>query len=198
MHPATERTARVVSILFHPAVVMALAAFVATGAVDRASGQAWQVLGLTVGAAAAVMAYSAWQTRSGRWSHVDASQQHERLQLNRFASWLLLALAVAFAAVGIHRGFVVAMGLSGLIVLAGHLLRERLKSSLHVAFAVFAAGLVWPRPVAFAGLLVAALVVAWSRVALRRHATSEVIVGAVIGAGCGVLFLLGERLVAGS
>ena len=191
MKPAAvlkERAARFVSTALHPVVVMAIAAVVAAGATDRAAGVLWQALGFTVVAAVAVMVYSALQTRSGRWSHIDASQPHERSQLNRFASWLLLGLAAVLAFAGVHRGVVVAIGLSGLIVLAGHLLRGRLKSSLHVAFAAFATCMVWPDPVACAGLLLATLLVAWSRLALRRHGVSEVVVGGAIGLAGGVVF----------
>ena len=187
---ATRRIARLASILIHPAAVMAFAAAVAAGAADHASGMLWQSLGFTLAAIAVVMLYSARQARSGRWTHIDASQRHERSQLNRFASWLLLGLAAVLAIAGAHRGIIVAIGLAGLIVLAGHLLRGRLKSSLHVAFAVFAACLVWPHPMACAGLLLAAAVVGWSRVVLGRHAISEVGVGAVLGALGGLSFQL--------
>lgn len=185
-----ERAARLASILIHPAVVMVIAAAIAAGATDRGAGGVWPALGVTVAAVAVVMLYSVLQARSGRWAHIDASQQHERSQLNRFASWVLLALAAGLAAIGTDRGIVVAIGLSGVIVLAGHLLRGRLKSSLHVAFAAFAACIVWPHPVAFVALLLATLVVGWSRLALRRHDVSELIVGAAIGLVCGVVFQL--------
>ncbi|MGY0556444.1 MULTISPECIES: hypothetical protein [unclassified Lysobacter] len=190
MKPTWEWVARLVSILIHPVVVMMVAAAVATNAGGPAPGRVWQALGLTLAAAAVVMIYSVLQTRSGRWSHIDASQPHERSQLNRFAAWVLLGLAAILAAAGSDRGVVAAIGLSGVIVLAGHVLRGRLKISLHVGFAMFAACIVWPQAVAFAGLLAAAVVVAWSRLVLRRHRISEVLVGAVTGLACGVAFQL--------
>ena len=190
MKPTREWVARWASILIHPVVVMMVAAAVATGAGDPAPGRVWQALGLTLAAAAVVMIYSVLQTRSGRWSHIDASQPHERSQLNRFASWVLLGLAAILAVAGADRGVVAAIGLSGVIVLVGHVLRGQLKISLHVAFAMFAACIVWPQAVAFAGLLAAAVVVAWSRLTLRRHGISEVLVGAATGLACGVAFQL--------
>lgn len=183
-----ERAARLASILIHPAVVMVIAAAIAAGVTDRGTGLVWQALGVAVAAAVVVMVYSALQARSGRWSHIDASRPNERSQLNRFASWALLGLTAVLALIGTDRGIVVAIGLSALIVFAGHLLRGRLKTSLHVAFAAFATCIVWPHPVAFAALLLATLVVAWSRLVLRRHQVSELIVGAVIGLVCGVVF----------
>ena len=136
------------------------------------------------------MLYSAWKARTGHWAHIDASNRHERSQLNRFASWVLLAMAAVLALVGTHRGVVTAIALSGLIVFAAQLLRGRLKSSLHVAFAAFATCIVWPHPVAFGGLLLATLVVAWSRGVLLRHQPLELVAGAAIGLVCGVAFQL--------
>ena len=185
-----QRAARLTSILLHPAVVMMVAATIAAGGVDHDGAPKWQALGIAVVAAVVVMLYSALQARSGRWAHIDASQQHERSQLNRFASWVLLGLAALLAAIGTHRGIVIAVGLSGLIILIGHMLSGRLKSSLHVAFAAFAACMVWPRPWAFVALLLATGLVAWSRLALRRHEVSELIVGATTGMACGVAFQL--------
>ena len=182
-----QRAARLASILIHPAVVMAVAASIAAGAARPGSNVAWQAPGVAVMAAVVVMAYSTWQARSGRWSHIDASQGHERSQLNRFASGVLLALAAVLAATGSHPAIVIAIALSGLIVLIAQLLRGRLKSSLHVAFAAFAACIVWPHPWAFVALLLATVVVAWSRLVLRRHDVSELVVGAVIGLACGGL-----------
>ncbi len=183
-----DRVARLVSILAHPVVVMTVAAAVAAG--GRASGVVWQALAAVAVAAMVVMFYSAWKTRTGHWAHIDASNRHERSQLNRFASGVLLAMAAVLALAGVHRGIVIAIALSGLIVFTAQLLRGRLKSSLHVAFAVFAACIGWPQPVAVAGFLLATLLVAWSRIALRRHQSAELVVGAGIGLVCGVVFQL--------
>ena len=105
---STQRLARLASIVFHPAVVMVGAAVVATGAAEGGARLRWQALGLTLAAAVVVMGYSAWQTRSGRWTHIDASERHERAQPNRFASWLLLGIAAILAVLGSHRGIVAA------------------------------------------------------------------------------------------
>lgn len=187
-HQGTQQVARAASILFHPAVVMVVATGVAADTVDRAPDLLWQALGFAAGVAAVMMLYSAWQARSGRWSHIDASRPSERSQLNRFASSLLLGLAGLLALVDAHRDLVIGIGLSGLIVLASYLLRRWLKSSLHAAFAAFAMCIVWPQALAFGGLLLVTLVVAWSRLALRRHDLWEVLGGRVIGLMFGVVF----------
>lgn len=186
--------ARLVSILFHPVPVMAVATVVAARGAAAPDGLLWQALAAVAVAAAAVMLYSARQARSGRWAHIDASNRHERSQLNRFACWLLLGLAVLLAVGGAHRAIVLAIALSGLVVLAGHVLRRRLKSSLHMAFAMFAACIVWPQALAAAVLLAGAAALAWSRLALGRHTRAEVLSGAAIGLAAGLLMqLFGAR-----
>jgi hypothetical protein len=87
-----------------------------------------------------------------------------------------------------HVGFPVVVGLSSLIVLAGQLLRGVAKLSLHVAFAIFAAFLVWPNHAAVAAIAAAAAAVAWSRLALCRHVAADIILGAVAGAAAGLAF----------
>ena len=181
---AMLRVARLVSILVHPVVVMAAAAVVAAG--DGPSpALRWQALAVVVVAATGVMLYSLSQTRSGRWVHIDASHRHERAQLNRFACWLLFALAAGLALAGAHDGIVAAIALSGSIVLAGHVLRDRLKSSLHVAFATFATCIAWPHVAAAGVLLAATVAVAWSRLVLRRHVPAELLSGSLLGAAAG-------------
>lgn len=74
------------------------------------------------------------------------------------------------------------------MILAGHLLKGRPKPSLHVAFAAFAAGVVWPDVVPVVALLAATTAVVWSRLVLCRHSASDVAIGAALGLACGVVF----------
>jgi hypothetical protein len=92
------------------------------------------------------------------------------------------------ALTGVHVGVPLVVGLSGLIVGMGHVFRDVAKLSLHVAFAVFAAFLVWPNTVASAALTLVALSVAWSRIALRRHVAADIILGVLAGAAAGLAF----------
>lgn len=72
--------------------------------------------------------------------------------------------------------------------MAGHLFRRVAKLSLHEAFAVFAAFLVWPNHAATIGLAAVAVLVGWSRLALRRHVAADIILGALAGASSGLAF----------
>lgn len=180
------RFARLASVLVHPAVVMPLAAVVATRHAN--SDLQWTSFTLAILAVAGIMIYSLIKAGSGSWSHIDASEEHERSQLNKFSSVGLLLLAGVLALAGSHLAVAVAIGFSGTLILLGHLLRHRLKPSLHVAFDAFATCIVWPSPGACVALLAATIVVAWSRLVLSKHSTSEVIVGGTLGVACGVAF----------
>ena len=178
--------ARALSILGHPALLMP--ASVVGASLDR--GVPRPVLLAAAAAslfvAAVVGAYSLVKVRAGAWRHMDAFEPRERLQLNRFVIVLLGATALLGWAGGLPRAIVLGLVLSAVIVAFAHVLRSRLKTSLHAAFAVFAAAVVWPNPVAAAVVIGLALGVAWSRCVLGRHTVPEAVVGLLAGALGGV------------
>jgi TRAP-type uncharacterized transport system fused permease subunit len=138
--------------------------------------------------ACSVLGYSLYKAHRGDWVHIDASFPVERAQLNARVGIGLLVGAAALWLAGVHMGVSSVVGLSGLIVAVGHLFRRIAKLSLHVAFAVFAAFLVWPDPIAAVSLSLTAAAVAWSRLALRRHARVDIVLGALAGAAAGLVF----------
>lgn len=175
--------ARVVSIAGHPAVLMPMAVVIASLAHMRSAALAVSLI-----CACAVLGYSLHKARRGDWIHIDASVPTERAQLNSRVAIGLLAAAGALSFTGLHFGFPLVVGLSGLIVTVGHVSRGVGKLSLHAAFAVFAAFLVWPNLTATAALALTAAGVAWSRIALRRHVLVDIVLGTLTGAAAGLLF----------
>lgn len=182
--------ARTLSIVGHPVVLMPVA--VAIGAVGSNAPAAR--LHASVGAAVLVAviagAFSLWQVRSGRWSHVDASHPRERRQLNAFLAGLLFGAAALLAWWGASRNGAAGAASAGALVAVAHLLRRWLKVSLHTAFAVFAAAVAWPSVAATLLILGLAAGVAWSRLALQRHTLAEVALGLLLGAATGLAFKL--------
>lgn len=175
--------ARAVSIAGHPAVLMPVAAVIV------APRHLWPAaLAASLLCACAVLGYSLHKAQRGDWIHIDASVPAERAQLNSRVGIGLLAAAGMLWLTGMHFGVPLVVGLSGLIVTAGRVFQGVAKLSLHVAFAVFAAILVWPNCVATAALALAAAGVAWSRLALRRHVAADIILGALTGAAAGLAF----------
>ena len=183
--------ARVVSVSGHPMVALPLAALALTAARGQYRIALWMALGFTA-FAALVMAYSSWQVRRGRWSHVDASGKNERKSLNRFLLAALLVSTACAAWSGFSAQLTLGLALSATMVLAAMLTSRWCKLSLHMAFVVFAVFLLLLDAPWWAGLagLCFAGAVAWSRLALRRHVPRDLIAGAAVGALAGIAFAL--------
>ena len=183
--------ARVVSVFGHPMVALPLAALALTAARGQYRIALWMTLGFTA-FAAVLMAYSSWQVRRGRWSHVDASGKNERKSLNRFLLAALLVSTACAAWSGFSAQLTLGLALSATMVLAAMLTSRWCKLSLHMAFVVFAVFLLLLDAPWWAGLagLCFAGAVAWSRLALRRHVPRDLIAGAAVGALAGIAFAL--------
>lgn len=187
--------ARTLSLIGHPAILTPAAALLS--AMDRsASIKALQLLVVvSFFLGVSVMAYSWIQVRSGRWVHVDASMPRERRQLHLALSLLFFGAAVLLCLFGQPQAMVLGPSLCGLLIVVASLLRHRLKVSLHAGFAVFAASLLWPNVAGTFIVLLLALAVSWSRLALRRHTSQEVVVGLLLGGAMGSAFhVIGSML----
>lgn len=183
--------ARAVSIFGHPMVVLPAAAVALTLVRGEYRMALWMAAGFAA-FAAVVMAYSAWQVRRGRWSHVDASNSGERRSLNRFLLVALLLSTVLAATAGHSRELTWGLGLSAAMVGVAMLTARWWKLSLHMAFVVFAACLLTFGATWWVGLMALAFaaLVAWSRLALQRHVPRDLVAGIVTGALAGVAFVL--------
>lgn len=179
---AIDRFARAVSIIGHPLLVLPAALMwpaALRGGDPRTLQAAFAGFALF---AALVMGWSWWQVRRGRWTHVDASQQSERRSLNRMLLALIaLGAWLAWRALPTpHPGL--ALALSAGIVAAALLTTRWCKLSLHLAFAVYAIGLLWPLDwIAIVACCAFAAGVAWSRLRLSRHRPRDLVAGAIAG-----------------
>lgn len=174
-------TARTLSILGHPLLMLPAGILLPTLRGASPADTLAIVTGFAV-FALAVMLWSAYQVRRGRWAHVDASRIDERRALNRFLlPAILIGAALAWLLSSPPR-VVVALAAAAGIVLAAMLVTRWCKLSLHVAFAVFATGLLWPLGrVAVLVAAVLAMAIAWSRLRLSRHAPVDLVAGAAAG-----------------
>ncbi len=187
MLPARRRAlARALSILGHPAVTVPTAVALGTTA-DAPPAVVRTATIATLLVVAAAMAYSAVQVGRGRWTHVDASVPAERRQLNAFLAAALGAAAIWLWSTG-QPEIGAGLAAAGVIVGVAEAARRWLKLSLHVAFAVFSATLLWPQIGMVAALVALAAAVAWSRLVLGRHTIAEVTAGGLLGGGAGVAF----------
>jgi hypothetical protein len=176
------------SILGHPLLTLPLAvlALIAMREPARLPGIA---AGMAM-VAVAVMAYSWRQVRRARWAHIDASGPEERAGLNRVLAVVLIALTLLAHMRGLPL-LALGLALSAGLILAALALKRWCTLSLHVAFAAYAAGLLWTlSPVAALAGLAFAAGVAWSRLHLARHRPRDVAIGAAAGVAAAVAFTL--------
>src|SRR5438270_9600026 len=174
--------ARVISWIGHPLVfVSASLAVVVETQLDPLTGLPilWALV-LSTLVPTAILLLSG--VRSGRWSDADVSVRKER---QRFFPW-----AVPFSLAGviamwwlqapsyIIRGGMVTLGL----FLVSWLVNFRLKLSLHAFFACHCAIILYRIGLIYGAIaLVLAVLVAWSRLFLRRHTHIELITGIALG-----------------
>lgn len=183
------RIGRVLSIAGHPFILLPLAVVIATG---RESVRARAViLALLVGSMLAVAVHVVRRHRRGEVTDIDVSTREHRPAVFRVAIGSLCAVMLVLRFTGANpaafRGAAVATGL----FVACALTNLRVKVSLHSAFAMLAAGIVYAASheggIAFA---VAAVVIGWGRVAYGRHTTGEVILGLLYGSAAAAAFVL--------
>lgn len=198
--------ARVISIIFHPIVLplvtlLALVYLALGGSLDHVRYDLLARAGVLAGLAAvvAVVPVSVLvlvQVWRGRWTDTDVSVRSQRYLLYPFGIACMLGTAVIYWVLGAP---IVALratlGLAGTNVVNA-VINTRYKVSAHATTASYCAALLWLlTPARDASVLAgpataAALLVGWSRVALGRHTTGQVILGWAVGAGTGVLAAL--------
>lgn len=177
-----QRIARAVSILGHPLLVLPAALLLPAALRAHAPESLPSMAAGFAVFAALMLGWSWWQVRRGRWAHVDASGHDERRSLNR----MLLAM-VLVAALLAWRGLpqpdlALALLLAAAIVAIAILAARVCKLSLHLAFAIYAAGLLWPLGgIAIAAGVAFAVAVAWSRLRLSRHLPRDLVAGGLAG-----------------
>ena len=170
-HQIRNIIARVVSIIGHPLIFLSTTALIAATEKGVSMQQLKFIFITLVMLGLISMAYSYFQVRSGRWTHIDASAG---------IVWILSD----------RPHMAIALALSGALFIIALLISKWVKLSLHTAFAVFATALLWPNIFAVSiGIIMTALLI-WSRLTLGRHVVKDIIVGFVTGACAGVLYQL--------
>jgi membrane-associated phospholipid phosphatase len=180
--------ARWISVAGHPFVVVIFLVGVVSVSRLGTSGALQPVALVTLAVLLPLGTFMYLRAKSGRWSTIDASRPAERPPLYLLALSLTAVLAAYFATSS-TLGF---LGRGGaavcLLLVAAALLNRWIKTSLHVAFAAYAAAvlLLLNRP---AGLAVLAFVpvLGWARLAMHRHSLLEVLAGALVGGLVGIL-----------
>lgn len=187
----TQQIARWVSLIGHPFILPLAALLVVTLQVVPPA-QALGIVALTaLTVTLPVLIFTRREVRGQRWTDYDVSVRRHRYRLyplillacglSGFVFWLIDAPAFML------RGIVAGTALAFVAMLLNFVL----KVSLHVALATLCALVILAInvPLGTAACLFAMLI-AWSRVVLRRHTVLEVVSGALLGGITGVLLVI--------
>jgi membrane-associated phospholipid phosphatase len=126
------------------------------------------------------------QVRSGSWANVDASNRAERPAL--FVVGIAALLALLGTTLALRPGSFLTRGTVGVLLMLAvcAVATKWVKVSLHAAFGALAATTLLLLGSPAGWLLFAVLpLLAWSRLALRRHTASEVVAGLLVGLAFG-------------
>lgn len=199
--------ARLVSIIVHPIllplVTLGLLVYMALGGaytqLDKpALVQALQLIVIAVAVSATpIAALVLYQVARGHWQDTDVSIREHRYLLYPFGIACMLLSVGVFDLLGAP---LIAIRATLALVIANvvnALINLRYKVSAHATTASLCAALLWlatptrDNPLLFGGpATAAALLVGWSRVALGRHTTGQVILGWLVGALSGIAVLI--------
>lgn len=183
--------ARVFSALGHPfftVAVFIIAVSFRTYAPGTAAAITAGVVGTVVFPAAA---WNWWNARRGYYSDFDVSNRRERHSMYLVLVALMAAAALGLWWTGQPAGVVYGLVFSTVLLIVCGIVNFFLKASLHAALAFYLAAVaLGVHPPTGALMLAFAFPVGWSRIALRRHSTAEVIAGSLLGCAFGFSFRL--------
>jgi membrane-associated phospholipid phosphatase len=173
-----NETARAISIVLHPVSSIAIMMLLSS----KGGSRFVPLVAFALIVGVPIVAFSHYQVRRGSWEHVDASRPQERHALFWFAGLSVLALAIWFQWNG---AYAAARGTFATVVMGAvaYALLRWTKLSLHMAFLAYACGVLLSlRPMAGVALACTAPLLAWSRLAMKRHTPAEVAGGTLLGA----------------
>jgi hypothetical protein len=176
---------RTLSIGGHPFILTPLAVTIATWR-ESASSRA-VILGLLATSMLAVAVHVVRRHRRGEVSDIDVSTREHRPAVFRVAIGSLLVVLIVLHFTGANpaafRGAAVATGL----FIACAIANRSVKVSLHSAFAMLAAGIVWPVSAAAGAVFASfACLIGWGRIAYQRHTPLEVVLGLALGSAAAI------------
>lgn len=176
--------ARWVSTIVHPVafplLTLGIVTTIATNSIFQAAR--WMIIALLLTTIPISVLVSV-QVLRRRWTDLDVSVRRQRYALYPFGLACLLALIYVFAHFGAPQIAVrSALALTVANVIDG-LINFTYKVSAHATGAITCATILWLAAPAYWGVpaAVAAILVGWSRVELKRHTRGQVLLGWLVG-----------------
>jgi membrane-associated phospholipid phosphatase len=174
--------ARIISVVFHPlAVIMAFAMVYITTIYDNEMALLVMSLFGYI-AVLPIVIYNSVQLLRGKISNFDLSNQHERNKSYPLLLLILILLVVSAIYTNVPTALVLNLGIFGLMLVVFYFFRNFLKISLHASTSFFLTALIifdFGTIGLYAAII--SMLVAFSRIVLKRHTKMEVVIGGVSG-----------------
>jgi len=175
-----ERLAGVISQVGSPPVLVAGSMALTAASIANPHAWLWAVTYTLLGVVPSVL-HLVWLLHRGRIAGLDIPLREHRIQpfafttVCRTVAWLVLWVGTAPLPLVVLAGI---LSLQTLIILG---ITMRWKISVHCATASGAAVMAWSVTGVWLPVLLALCLIAWSRVRLRRHTSTEAVAGVLLG-----------------
>jgi membrane-associated phospholipid phosphatase len=183
---SADRIAEIVSIVFHPLLVVIPTLVIAMTSLGSTIWEAifWTFLSIAiVNLPMALLLY--WGVRSGKYSDASVSIREQRTSIYAVGGTCLVVL-LAVLIIGNAPIVIIACLISAVIATAlGYWINRLTKLSLHsAAMAGCTAVLLWTAPLIGVIMAVFAPLVGWARIRLKHHTPVQILIGWMLSMIC--------------
>ncbi len=129
-------------------------------------------------------------TKSEKYTNFDISDQKQRKSFYPFII-ILLSIVIAILFFTKQPGHIILPLFWGLILIfTNYILNFFIKVSLHVSLTVFLGFLIFSiQPMIGIGFFIFGILMAWSRLELKRHSIKEILLGVLVGLVIGSIYM---------
>jgi membrane-associated phospholipid phosphatase len=129
-------------------------------------------------------------TKRGKYTNFDVSDQKQRNSMYVFALPLLTAVLFIFYLTHQSHALILTILFAVILLVISYLVNFAIKCSGHISLTIFLSFIILPKNLTAAFILLfCALIIGWSRIALKRHTFIEVLTGMIIGLITGLSML---------
>ena len=185
-----QKVAKVISILGHPFLTIPIYTLAITFGICEIKDAifiSFMVVGCFF---VPVILWNYINTKRGKYTNFDVSNQKERNSLYVFAIHILTAILFVFYLSHQSNSIILNILFALILTVVSYLVNFKIKCSGHISLTIFLSFIVLPKNLTAAYiLLVCALIIGWSRIVLKRHTFIEVLTGMIIGLVVGLSML---------
>jgi membrane-associated phospholipid phosphatase len=185
------RIAKYLSIVGHPLLTFPVFILIALFTFEEVNKALFHSTILLVGIFIPLALIMYYKTKNKSYTNFDVSDKKERQSWYVYVLILLSIVTLLLFATKQPRTLSMSVLLTLILLVTSQVVNNFIKTSLHVSINVFLSFLIYPLNHSVAlFFMVFTILIAWSRLTLKRHSLAEIISGFVIGLLIGSLSLL--------